>query len=175
MQENLCLCRWELKACMMTTREMLYYMIRDMSGNELENFLVWNSSVLNANQGSDGFVMNESCLMCGKARAHAVWANTREKMSVSSLIYLLTAIYYGISLLSVMSCDAGCLPAKRRRRQGRNHWLKARNEAIYNIQCTHWRNNCAEACGMVHADVQETQGNIWVQIKNPRHHLNQRR
>ncbi len=57
-----CLGSWELRAFMMTTQDMLCYMIRNMSANELSHFLMWSSSVSLANQGTNEYYMNESCL-----------------------------------------------------------------------------------------------------------------
>jgi hypothetical protein len=121
----------------------------------------------------------ESCLIRGKTCVPAV----RVLPCIASRICLSTAIYCCISLFSVMSSlssdhsAAEALNTRRRRiwrRQGSNNWLKSRNEASHDFQCTQY---CALErrlrCGTQHAacriiaDVQETQG-IWVLKNNPR-------
>ncbi len=82
------------------------------------------------------------------------------EMRVGSLVCLLTVFYYCISLCSVMSCDAHCLPAFacEEAAQAREQSLtKVGDEASHNILCTQWREDFVEACDRVHAEVQETQ------------------
>ncbi len=144
---------------MMTTQDMLWSMILNMSANELRYFFMWSSSVSLENQGTDGCYINESCL-----KTRVLFVRTQAKwMSVDSLVCPSTAIYYCISLFFWDAMWSFCcgLFAYEEAAQARERWLtKDKKGSAPLLQCAQWRDDCviSAACGILHADLQETQG-----------------
>ena len=96
---------------MMTTQDMLCWMIRNMSANELSYFLMWSSSVSIANQGTDECYMNESCLKTRVRCANTSETNecrfTRLPIDSDLLLYLALFLRCHVIILLRAVCMRG--------------------------------------------------------------------
>jgi hypothetical protein len=157
-RQDQCLGSWELRAFMMTTQDMLCYMIRNMSANELSYFLMSSSSVSLANQGTDECYMNESCL---KTRARCSCEYKRNEWD--SLVCPSTVIYYCISLFfwdAMWSFCCGLFACEEAAQAWERLLTNDKKGSTPLLRCAQWRDDCviSAACGILHADLQETQG-----------------
>jgi hypothetical protein len=124
-------------------------------------------------QGVNGFIyewiISYSC-------AHAVRANirkTNESRFTHSPIKSYPLLNLALFCRFMLSLCCSLLACEEAARQVSNPWMKERNEARHDFSCMQRRNDCGKACCMLHAERQETQGNMWVQRNNPWNKLNQ--